>query len=60
MGDALKESKPKACLVVRADAHIDEAWTSHGFVSKSDSLSVSASDAKLLLAAHPYLTKMGD
>lgn len=62
MGDAPKESKRPVtvCLVVRTGAHVDEAWTVHGFVSKTQSLRVGERDAKSLLAAHPYLTKMGD
>lgn len=43
-------------LVIRADAHVDEAYTNAGFVSKLDALSVPESDAKKLLERHPYLT----
>lgn len=62
MGDAPKESKKPVTvlLVVREDAHIDESWTVHGFVSKTQSLRVGERIAKSLLAAHPYLTKMGE
>lgn len=60
MGDA-PTPKPKLVkLVVRADAHIDEAWTVHGFASKSIPLAVSEPLAKRLLADHPYLTIQGE
>lgn len=62
MGDApTPKPKPKLVkLVVRADAHIDEAWTVHGFASKCVPLPVSDALAKRLLADHPYLTIQGE
>ncbi len=63
MGDDSKQPvKPqpkRVSVIVRASAHVDEAITAHGFVSKSVPLQVSESDAKRLLEAHSYLTKMG-
>lgn len=51
-------SAPKAkrvAVVVRADAHVDEAHTAAGFVSKREPLVVAETIARELLAAHPYL-----
>ena len=61
MGDANKTLVPKAAisLIVRQLAHVDEAYTAAGFVSKTVPLSVSETAAKRLLAAHPYLTTLG-
>ena len=57
MGDAAANPQPvTVCLIVRANAHIDEAYTSHGFVSKTTPLRVPKNDARILLAAHSYLT----
>lgn len=61
MGDAAEQPKKPAPpvmveLLVCANAHVDEAYTSHGFVSKTAPLCVPKNDARLLLAAHPYLT----
>lgn len=58
MGDAPLKTKTVS-LIVRELAHVDEAWTAHGFVSKIVPLELSESNARRLLAAHPYLTTMG-
>jgi len=46
--------------MVRASAHVDEAYTSKGFVSKRDALELKPSDVARLVAAHPYLTIVKD
>ena len=46
----------RVSLVVRASAHVDEAYTAAGFVSKRVALRVDAADADGLLARHTYLT----
>ena len=43
-------------LIVRSEAHVDEAYTANGFVSKRAALEVKPAVAKRLLAVHPYLT----
>lgn len=63
MGDAAAKPvkpEPPTSLIVSKSAHVDEAWTVKGFVSKHVPLKVSAADARRLLAAHPYLTTLGD
>lgn len=42
-------------VVIRPDAHIDEAYLKAGYVSKVEALVVAEKTARELVAAHPYL-----
>lgn len=50
--------KKSASLRIRHDAHIDEAYTEHGYVSKLVHIVVSDADAALMLADHNYLEQV--
>lgn len=47
-------------VVIRPDAHVDEAHLAAGFVAKGVPLSVPDNTARELLAAHTYLAVMED
>jgi len=42
-------------VLIRPDAHIDEAYLQAGFVSKVEALLVKETVARELIAAHSYL-----
>lgn len=56
-------SAPKSkrvAVVIRPNAHIDEAYLRVGYVSKFEPLVVAEKTARELVAAHAYLAVMED
>lgn len=53
MSSATKSKRVR--VVIRPDAHIDEAHLATGFVAKGVPLAVSENTARELVAAHQYL-----
>ena len=45
----------RVAVVIRRDAHIDEAYLQAGYVSKVEPLVVAEKTARELVAAHHYL-----
>lgn len=53
MSSATKSKRVR--IVIRSDAHIDEAYLHAGYVSKVEPLVVAEKTARELVAAHAYL-----
>lgn len=58
--DQSNKREARVRVAICAGSHVDEAYTSLGFVSKRDALELEAGDAKRLIAMHPYLAIVKD